>query len=67
MKATEEVLRFAELAARTGLEPGLSLRLDGGPDPVPGAIRVESLSTADLTAAEWCVCTSSLLGMRVGA
>ncbi|MFE9770449.1 hypothetical protein ACFYOV_01935 [Streptomyces sp. NPDC005931] len=61
MNVTEELLHFAELAARTGLEPGFEQRAAGT------TVSVESLSTADTAVAEWCFCYSVLLDTRVGA
>ncbi|MEV5341268.1 hypothetical protein AB0K93_22740 [Streptomyces sp. NPDC052676] len=76
MNVTEELLRFAELAARSGLEPGFA-GLSGtglGTPPRSGgeALRVESLSTAGTGTAPWCIstapwCISTALVARVGA
>ncbi|MER6352163.1 hypothetical protein ABT186_10005 [Streptomyces sp. NPDC001634] len=72
MNVAAEVLRFAELAARTGLEPELARRLDADPEAVlrefglsareaesvvDGGPGVEILSGVGAEArARWCVC-----------
>jgi hypothetical protein len=74
MNVTAEDLRFAELVARTGLEPGLAGRLGaelGALYPQFGTageegVRVESLTT-DLAGAERCICASLFADTRVGA
>jgi hypothetical protein len=72
MNVAEEIIRFAELAARTGLEPELAGRFEADPEAVltefglpageaesmVGTGRVENLSgvDAEVSEASWCVC-----------
>ncbi|CAL9593229.1 hypothetical protein SUDANB105_05266 [Streptomyces sp. enrichment culture] len=68
MNVTEEDLRFAELAARTGLETRTGGRLDADLDallaqfePAGGeSVRVENLTAADVTEAGWCIFAGDL-------
>ncbi|EMF30196.1 hypothetical protein ACPCIX_16240 [Streptomyces pseudogriseolus] len=82
MNVAEEVVRFAELAARTGLEPDLARRLEtereavlaefGLPAGVAGGAGeepvVESLSGAGVepAGARWCTCWSPELPVLRG-
>lgn len=73
MNVTEADLRFAELVARTGLEARIGGGVGTELDAIPAefgtvgrnGLLVESLTTADVVEAKWCVCDGDLT--RVGA